>query len=608
MQQPIPPELAHSINALSPLQLAWLSGYCWARADGAPAAMQAGIGAQPAAHSTEHIAASAAAPLSITVLSASQTGNARKVAENLLARLLAQGLQAQLVAAADYKPKSIADEQLLLLVTSTQGEGEPPEEALSLHKFLFGKKAPQLTGLPFAVLGLGDTSYPQFCGAARDFDARLAELGGTRLLERQDCDLDFEATANAWLDRIVPIVIQHAIPATPATPAAATSSASAAPTALSTVDSAASAYSKEKPFPATLSVRQKITGRHSEKDVRHIEIDLAGSGLRYQPGDALGVWFSNDAALADEILTAVSLTGDEIITHQGQSKSIREALVHDLEITQNTPQFVKAYAELAGNEELRTAVAANAHAVAAHTPIVSTVRRYPVALAAEQLAALLRPISPRLYSIASAQDEVGDEVHLTVGVLRYEHDGHTRTGGASGYLAERLEEDGEVRVFVEHNPNFRLPANPETPVIMIGSGTGIAPFRAFVQQRAAEDAPGKNWLIFGNQRFSEDFLYQTEWQGFVKDGYLHQYHFAWSRDQAEKIYVQDKIRENAAELWQWLQNGAPIYVCGDASKMAKDVEQALLDVIAAQGSFSAEDAEDYLDELRQSKRYQRDVY
>lgn len=605
--QPIPPELAQSINALSPLQLAWLSGYCWARADGTPAAIPASAphtGAATTSTATAATATPEATPLSVTVLSASQTGNARKVAENLLGRLQQQGLQAQLVAAADYKPKAITDEQLLLLVTSTQGEGEPPEEAVSLHKFLFGKKAPQLVGLQFAVLGLGDTSYPRFCGAARDFDDRLAELGGTRLLERQDCDLDFEAAANAWLDRIVPIVAQHATPATPATSTTATSS----PAALAAADSAASAYSKENPFPATLSVRQKITGRHSEKDVRHIEIDLSGSGLRYQPGDALGVWFSNDAALVDEILAATSLAGHETITIQGQSKTIREALVHDLEITQNTPQFVKGYAELAGSDALRTAVAANALAFAEQNPIVSIVRRYPAALAAEQLAALLRPITPRLYSIASAQDEVGDEVHLTVGVLRYEHDGCTRTGGASGYLAERVEEDGEVRVFVEHNPNFRLPANPETPVIMIGSGTGIAPFRAFMQQRAAAEAPGKNWLIFGNQRFSEDFLYQTEWQGFAKNGYLHQYHFAWSRDQAEKIYVQDKIRENAAALWQWLQNGAHIYVCGSASHMAKDVEQALLDVIAAQGACSAEDAEEYLDELRQNKRYQRDVY
>ena len=229
-------------------------------------------------------------------------------------------------------------------------------------------------------------------------------------------------------------------------------------------------------------------------------------------------------------------------------------------------------------------------------------------LTAADLTALLRPLTPRLYSISSAPEEVGSEVHLTVGVVRYEHDGSQHQGGASSYLAERAEEDGSVRVFIEPNPHFRLPENPDTPIIMIASGTGIAPFRAFVQQRAATAASGRNWLIFGNPHFSEDFLYQTEWQRFAKDGYLHRYSFAWSRDQAEKVYVQDKIRAEAAELWQWLQNGAHIYVCGDAGKMAKDVENALLDVIATQGGLDADGADEYLDGLRQDKRYQRDVY
>ena len=598
--QPITPELAHSINTLSPLQLAWLSGYCWAKADGTPvhAATSTGNALPLAQADASAPAAVPAAPLSVTVLSASQTGNARKVAEDLLSRLQAYGLTARLVAAADYKPKSLADEQLLLLVTSTQGEGEPPEEAVSLHKFLFGKKAPQLVGLPFAVLGLGDSSYPQFCGAARAFDERLAALGGTRLLERQDCDLDFQAAADAWLDRIVPVVAQQATPQAAAQP----------PTNTAAHHATVSAYSKENPFPATLSVRQKITGRDSEKDVRHIEIDLANSGLHYTAGDALGVWFSNDEALVDEILAAVALKGDEAVNSKGQSTTIREALIHDLEITQNTPQFVKGYAALANHAELAAAAAENATAFAERHPIVGIVNRYPTALTAEQLTSLLRPLTPRLYSIASAPEEVGEEVHLTVGVLRYEYDGKTRTGGASGYLAERAQEDGEVRIFVESNPNFRLPANPNAPIIMIGAGTGIAPFRAFVQQRAATAANGKNWLIFGNQRFSEDFLYQTEWQSFVKDGYLHRYSFAWSRDQAEKIYVQDQIRAHAADIWQWLQDGAHLYVCGDASRMARDVEQALLETIAQQGGMSTDDADEYLDELRQNKRYQRDVY
>ena len=560
--------------------------------------MQPGIGAPAAAAPAP--AAPAAEPLRVAVISASQTGNARKVAAELQQRLAAAGVNAVHAAAADYKPKNIAGEQLVLLVTSTQGEGEPPEEALSLYKLLSGKKAPKLSGLKFAVLGLGDSSYPMFCGAGKSFDELLAKLGGERLLERQDCDLEYQAEAAAWLDKIVPLVGSLA-----AAPAAATgtgnASGSPAPAA------PASAYNKANPFPATLLVRQKITGRDSEKDVRHIEIDLSGSGLQYRAGDALGVWFENDPAVVDEILAAVSLKGDEPVNAGGQGKTVREALLHDWEIGLNTPQFVQGYAEISGNPELKQA-AADASAYAAANPIAGIVSQYPAALTAEQLAGLLRPLAPRLYSISSAPEEVGEEVHLTVGVLRYEHNGIPRTGAASGFLGERLEEEGSVRVFVEENPRFRLPENPDTPVIMIGAGTGVAPFRAFMQQRAANGDSGKNWLIFGNQHFTQDFLYQTEWQGWAKDGLLNKYDFAWSRDQEEKIYVQHKIREEAAELWQWLQQGAHIYVCGDASRMAKDVEQALLDTIAEQGGLSADDADEYLDNLRQEGRYQRDVY
>lgn len=590
---PLPPELAAQIAALNPLQLAWLSGYCWSQAGGQ--AVQPGIGAPAAA-----APAPAAEPLRVAVISASQTGNARKVAAELQQRLAAAGVNAVHAAAADYKPKNITGEQLVLLVTSTQGEGEPPEEALSLYKLLSGKKAPKLSGLKFAVLGLGDSSYPMFCGAGKSFDELLAKLGGERLLERQDCDLEYQAEAAAWLDKIVPLVGSLA-----AAPAAATgtgnASGSPAPAA------PASAYNKANPFPATLLVRQKITGRDSEKDVRHIEIDLSGSGLQYRAGDALGVWFENDPAVVDEILAAVSLKGDEPVNAGGQGKTVREALLHDWEIGLNTPQFVQGYAEISGNPELKQA-AADASAYAAANPIAGIVSQYPAALTAEQLAGLLRPLAPRLYSISSAPEEVGEEVHLTVGVLRYEHNGISRTGAASGFLGERLEEEGSVRVFVEENPRFRLPENPDTPVIMIGAGTGVAPFRAFMQQRAANGDSGKNWLIFGNQHFTQDFLYQTEWQGWAKDGLLNKYDFAWSRDQEEKIYVQHKIREEAAELWQWLQQGAHIYVCGDASRMAKDVEQALLDTIAEQGGLSADDADEYLDNLRQEGRYQRDVY
>ncbi len=583
---PIPADLTAALDSLSPLQLAWLSGYCWARADG---------GALPTVAATDATSAASAEPapppLAVTVLSASQTGHAREVADKLHAALAEQGINAKRISAADYKPKTIADEQVLLLVTSTQGEGEPPEEALSLHRLLFGKKAPPLPALRFAVCGLGDSSYPDFCQAGKDFDTRLAELGGERLAPRADCDVDYQATAAAWIADLVPrlAALQPAAPRKPTAAAPATPAA----------------YDRDHPFTAPLLARQKITGRHSTKDVRHIELDLAGSGINYQAGDALGVWCENDPARVDAILAALKLEGVTVI----DGKTLREQLIREREISQNTPQFVQGYAALAKSADLDAEIATHGAApYAANTPLDAIVARYPAAITAEQLLTLLRPLTPRLYSIASAPEEVGEEVHLTVGVLHYEHDGKAYSGAASGYLGERLPEDGAARVFVEPNPNFRLPNDPQAAIIMIGNGTGIAPFRAFMQARVAREAPGKNWLVFGNPHFTEDFLYQTEWQGWQKDGFLHRYSLAWSRDQAEKVYVQDKLREEAASVWQWLKDGAYVYVCGDAARMAKDVERALLDIIAGEGGMDADAAADYLDELRQARRYQRDVY
>ena len=583
---PIPADLTAALDSLSPLQLAWLSGYCWARADG---------GALPTVAATDATSAASAEPapppLAVTVLSASQTGHAREVADKLHAALAEQGINAKRISAADYKPKTIADEQVLLLVTSTQGEGEPPEEALSLHRLLFGKKAPPLPVLRFAVCGLGDSSYPDFCQAGKDFDTRLAELGGERLAPRADCDVDYQATAAAWIADLVPrlAALQPAAPRTPTAAAPATPAA----------------YDRDHPFTAPLLARQKITGRHSTKDVRHIELDLAGSGINYQAGDALGVWCENDPARVDAILAALKLDGVTVI----DGKTLREQLIREREISQNTPQFVQGYAALAKSADLDAEIATHGAApYAANTPLDAIVARYPAAITAEQLLTLLRPLTPRLYSIASAPEEVGEEVHLTVGVLHYEHDGKAYSGAASGYLGERLPEDGAARVFVEPNPNFRLPDDPQAAIIMIGNGTGIAPFRAFMQARVAREAPGQNWLVFGNPHFTEDFLYQTEWQGWQKDGFLYRYSLAWSRDQAEKVYVQDKLREEAASVWQWLKDGAYVYVCGDAARMAKDVERALLDIIAGEGGMDADAAADYLDELRQARRYQRDVY
>ena len=588
---PLNPEQLARLQAattdFTPTQLAWVSGYFWG-------VLNQQSGAAVA------VPAQAAEVPSITLISASQTCNARRVAEALRDDLLAAKLNVKLVNAGDYKFKQIAAEKLLVVVTSTQGEGEPPEEAVALHKFLFSKKAPKLDGTAFAVFGLGDTSYEFFCQSGKDFDSKLAELGAERLLDRVDADVEYQTAAAEWRARVVEVLKARAPVAAPAQ--LATSGA--------VNDIHTSPYTKEAPLSATLSVNQKITGRDSEKDVRHIEIDLGDSGLRYQPGDALGVWYQNDPQLVKELVELLWLKGDEPVTVDGKTLPLAEALEWHFELTVNTATIVENYATLTRSESLLPLVGdkAQLQQYAAATPIVDMVRFSPAQLDAEALIGLLRPLTPRLYSIASSQAEVESEVHVTVGVVRYEIEGRARAGGASSFLADRVEEDGEVRVFIEHNDNFRLPANPETPVIMIGPGTGIAPFRAFMQQRAADGAQGKNWLFFGNPHFTEDFLYQVEWQSYVKEGLLTRIDLAWSRDQQQKVYVQDKLREQGAELWRWINDGAHIYVCGDANRMAKDVEHTLLEVIAEYGAMDAEAADEFLSELRVERRYQRDVY
>jgi sulfite reductase (NADPH) flavoprotein alpha-component len=590
---PLSPEQLARLQAattdFNTTQMAWLSGYFWGMVNQTPGAV-----ATPAPVQAE--------TPTITLISASQTGNARRLAEQLRDDLLAAKLSVNLVNAGDYKFKQIGQEKLLVVVTSTQGEGEPPEEAVALHKFLLSKKAPKFEGTAFAVFGLGDTSYEFFSKAGKDVDERLAELGAERLLDRVDADVEYKDQAKAWRQQLTEI-LKARVPSKSPAQAAVTAAGS-----VNLVDS--SPYTKEEPLLASFAVNQKITGRDSDKDVRHIEIDLGDSGLRYQPGDALGVWFENDAELVQELLQLVWLKGDEQVEVQGKTLSLTDALQKHFELTVNTPQIVEQYAALSRNDAL-LALAGDKPKLQSYAqsfPIVDMVRQSPTELNAEQLTGLLRPLTPRLYSIASSQAETETEVHITVGAVRFEIDDRQRGGGASTWLADRIEEEGEIRVFIEHNDNFRLPANPETPVIMIGPGTGIAPFRSFMQQRDNDGAGGKNWLFFGNPHFTDDFLYQVEWQKYVKDGLLTNIDLAWSRDQAEKIYVQDKIRAKGAEVWSWLQEGAHLYVCGDANRMAKDVEQALLDVVVEHGGMDRETADEFLSELRIERRYQRDVY
>jgi sulfite reductase (NADPH) flavoprotein alpha-component len=585
--------LQQATSSYSSLQLAWASGYLAAKSEQGGNAQIAPV-----------TASAAVVAKTLTILYASQTGNAKGVASKLAESAKAAGISVVLKNTADYKAKSIKNETHLLIVASTNGEGEAPDDAIEFHEFLLGKKAPKLPNLSYSVLALGDSSYEFFCQTGKDFDQRLQALGAKQVAPRIDCDVDYDSDSESWTLNIVE-TLKEELTQTDAPLAAVVD----LPTA-----GATSQYNKQNPYEAEFSLSQKITGRDSAKDVRHIEIDLGESGLTYQVGDALGVWFENDATLVADLIATLKLTGEEKVKLKvdgaNQVFTLTDALTTELEITQTAPAFVEFWAKISGNKEL-TAIAADkntAREYAGEHQIIDVVKAAKTEIDPQFFVEALRKITPRLYSIASSQTEVEEEVHLTVGLVSFDANGEPRSGGASSFLANRLEEGQKVRVFVEHNDNFRLPQSDDTPVIMVGPGTGVAPFRAFMQEREARDAGGDNWMFFGDQTFTQDFLYQVEWQNYLKSGLLTRMDVAFSRDQAEKVYVQDRLKEQAAEVFAWLERGAHLYICGDANRMAKDVHQTLLEIIAEQGNLNAEQAEDYLKSLRSNKRYQKDVY
>lgn len=580
-------KLKQLTSELSAVQLAWVSGYLAATAN-------AGQLAPVAQTQTAQ---------TVTILYGSQTGNGRGVAKALADKAQAQGYAVNLASMGEYNVRQLKQEAVLLLVVSTHGEGEAPDDAIELHKFLASKRAPKLDNLHYSVLALGDSSYEFFCQTGKDFDARLAALGAKSLLPLIECDVDYEAAAGQWHANVLEAV----------KPLIETSSASVV--SIGTAKAIGeSEFTKQNPYSAEVLVSQKITGRGSDRDVRHVEIDLGDSGLTYQAGDALGVWFSNNEVLVDEVLAGLSLAADELVTLGTESLSLKQALVDKKELTQLYPGLVKAWAELSGSAELLALSEDKEqvrHFILKHQ-FADLVTQYPlsnnsVTLNAAKLLELLRPLTPRLYSIASSQSEVETEVHLTVALVEDERHGSARFGGASHFLAS-AQEGTQVKVYVESNKHFRLPENPETPVIMVGPGTGVAPFRAFMQERVAQGIKGDSWLFFGNPHFEQDFLYQTEWQQYLKNGDLSRIDVAFSRDQAHKIYVQHRIKEQGQALWQWLQNGAHLYICGDAERMAKDVHQALIEVAVEVGGLNTEAAEAYFETLRSDKRYQKDVY
>ena len=581
--------LQTALTGLSPLQVAWVSGYLAGRGGVSAAA----VGSSAPAVSN-----------GLTILYGSQTGNTRGVAESLAASVRARGVEPRLVSMADYKAREIGQERLLLLLVSTQGEGEPPEAAQDLFKYLHGKRAPRLEALRYAVLGLGDSSYAQFCEAAKAFDARLKDLGAQPLLDLQCCDVTYQDAAADWSSRALEITARLLEP-----PAAKVFQihggkgvATGGPAASAPVDVAS-------PQLAQLIERRRLTTGDAVGEVQHLSLAIDPQRLRFTPGDALGVWFRNDPELVDEILGALRLDGEAPVSLDGADVGLRDALSERFEITQLHPTLVKAWAERLGVGPLATLSedGARLRDYAGSRQLIDLITEYPASLAPADLTQWLQPLRPRLYSIASSQAEIEDEVHLTVALLRYAVQGHERIGGASGFLARRLAEDDSIRVAVTENPHFRLPSDGDRPIILVGAGTGVAPFRAFLQERAARGDRGRHWLVFGNRHYRRDFLYQLDWQAHRKAGRLERVSVAFSRDQGDKRYVQHRLLEQGRDLHAWLEDGAHLYVCG-ATAMGRAVQDALLDLIACERHLDREGADDYLDSLRQDGRYQRDLY
>ncbi len=593
---PVPAETADALarltQGLDDAGLWWLSGY-------AAGLASRGGHAQPAPAAAARLDAATAGRL--TIVYGSQTGNARRIAERLAADAEAAGLPVRLLRADAYPVRELKSERFLYLVLSTQGDGDPSDDARELHDFVLGPRAPKLEQLQYAVLALGDSSYPLFCAIGRKFDERLAELGATRLLERGDADLDIDAVAVPWRGRAVSAAKESLKPLATVTP-------------LRPAVAQATGHDRERPFAAAVLANQRITlasGRGaSGKDIRHVELSLEGSGLHYQPGDALGLWPRNDAALVEDVLAAAKLDGDAPVLHGGDERPLRDWLANKRELTKLARPLVAAQAERSGDADLQALLSGNdAAAFATWTEgrqVIDLLRAAPAAWDAAALVAALRPLQPRLYSIASSQRAVGDEAHLAVAHVAFERDGFARFGVASHQLAE-AGAGAALPVYIEANERFRLPADASRDVIMIGPGTGVAPFRAFVQEREAIGAGGRHWLFFGNPHFRGDFLYQLEWQRALKSGALDRIDLAFSRDGAHKVYVQHRLRERARDLVDWIEHGAHVYVCG-ATAMGRDVHAALADALAAQLGLDPEAAGERLDALQREGRYARDLY
>lgn len=586
------------LPTLSESQKVWLSGYL--------AAFQfTGVIGATVAKTAEHSSQSTEKAITkeVTILYGSQTGNSQGLAKKAGSTLEGKGFQVTVSAMSDFKPNNLKKVQNLLIIASTHGEGDPPDNALTFYEFLHGSRAPKLENLNFSILSLGDSSYEFFCQTGKDFDSRLEALGGTRLYPRFDCDLEYDDPAAEWLEGVLSSLKEGK-----------SESAALVPASASVLKVSEPVYSRTNPFYAELLENTNLNGRGSNKETHHLELSLEGSGLTFEPGDSLGIFPQNDPALVDLLLQELPWNAEEkVAVKQGDIRPLHAALLSYYEITILTKPLLEKVSKLTNSKNLEDLlVSGNEGKVKDYLhgrDLLDLVRDFgPWGKTTFEFVSVLRKMPARLYSIASSLAANPDEVHLTIGAVRYEAHGRDRKGVCSIFTAERLLPGDTLPIYIQQNENFKLLRNPETPIIMVGPGTGVAPFRSFMQEREELGINSKSWLFFGDQHFTTDFLYQTEWQKWMKNGVLTKMDVAFSRDTDKKVYVQHRMIEHSKELFEWLEEGAAVYICGDEKHMAHDVHHTLLKIIAKEGDMSLKKAEEYLAEMQKQKRYQRDVY
>jgi len=551
------------------------------------------------ANTTDNISGPAELQAKLTILYGSETGHSHELAEKLAVKAANKNIAATVVNMYDYSAAELKKEENVAIIVSTHGEGDPPDMAADFYKFVTGKSASKLENLTYSVLALGDKSYKNFCKTGEDFDVAFRNRGAFRATPMVKCDVDYEMSSEIWMNNFLLNL----------SPAAQATSTNVKPTNPVIPTNPVMVYSKKNPFMATVIEKRMITGPDSEKEVYHLEFSIEASGFTYEPGDAVGIFSVNPESLVEQIMQKTGFDPNYMVTLDHGEMSIREAFSHHLEITVLTFDTVKKYYEKTKLPELGKLINDDTlldQYLYGHD-LLDILEDYPFNWNPNKLIEVLRQLPARLYSISSSQAMVGDEVHATVSVVRYERKSRLRNGACSSHLADNIEIDDKVPVYIEKNPSFKLPANG-AKIIMVGAGTGVAPYRAFLQQREVENKTGGAWLFYGDRRFQSDFLYQVEWQKWLKSNHLEKMNVAFSRDQEETIYVQHRLLENQKEVFDWLEDGAHFYLCGDMKTMAKDVNKTLLEIIKTQGGISAEKAEEYVKKLKREKRLQQDVY